>query len=90
MDRDDEDNLGNGEEDPNSLEANVVRLALEGKLSGAADRAVQEQKALGLPVTFRRGNEVIKQFPDGREEVLATIPQSAPYRPPTGVRVIKG
>jgi hypothetical protein len=90
MDRDDPDKIGNGQEDPDSLEANVVRLALEGKLAGAADRAVAEQKARGLPVTFQRGNEVIKQFADGREEVLATIPQSPPYKAPPGVRVIRG
>ena len=90
MDRDDEDNIGNGDEDPNSLEANVVRLALEGKLSAAADRAVEEQRALGLPVTFQRGNEVIRQHSDGREEVLATIPQTPPYKAPPGVRVIRG
>jgi hypothetical protein len=88
-DRDDEDNIGNDEDDPNSLEANVVRLALEGKLSAAGDRAVAEQKALGLPVTFQRGNQVIKQHPDGREEVLATIPQTPPYRPPPGVSVAR-
>jgi hypothetical protein len=90
MDRDDEDNIGNDDEDPSSLEANVVRLALEGKLSAAADRAVEEQRALGLPITFQRGDEVIKQYADGREEVLAKIPQTPPYNAPRGVRVIKG
>jgi hypothetical protein len=90
MDLDDEDDIGNDDEDPSSLEANVVRLALEGKLSAAGDEAVRRQKAKGLPITFQRGNEIIRQHADGREELLATLPPPTPFQVPPGVRVIKG
>ena len=46
--------------------------------------AIQAQRDAGLPVTYQRGNEVVKEFPDGRREVLATI-DVPEYRLPKGV-----
>ncbi|MCF8243606.1 MAG: hypothetical protein K9J37_08885 [Saprospiraceae bacterium] len=39
-------------------------------------RAIAEAKALGLPVTFVENDQIIKEFPDGRREVLGNVPPS--------------
>jgi len=70
-----------------SFEDRISELARSGKLFNAAREAVEEQKKSGLPVTFRRGNQVIKQYADGREEVLAEIPPSK-FKIPAGVEII--
>ena len=71
-----------------SLEANVVDMAMNGKLAKAGRRAVASQVNRGLPVTFKRGQKVIKVHADGREEVLAMIERPS-YTLPIGVRVIR-
>src|SRR4051794_1006392 len=71
-----------------TLEANVVGLAMTGKLAKAGRRAVASQVDRGLPVTFKRGQKVIKVHADGREEILATLERPA-YTLPKGVRVIR-
>jgi hypothetical protein len=71
-----------------TLEANLVGLAMTGKLAKAGRRAVASQVDRGLPVTFKRGQKVIKVHPDGREEVLATLDRPT-YTLPKGVRVIR-
>lgn len=68
-------------EDPDSLEAQLPRLAAEGKLEGAAREAIEGQKAKGLAITFLRGSSIIKQYPDGREEVLGTIAGGSDWTP---------
>jgi hypothetical protein len=75
-------------EDIGSLESRVVALAMSGQLAKAARRAVRAQKSLGLPLTFKRGEWVIKRHSDGREEVLGRVDRPS-YRLPKGVRVIK-
>jgi hypothetical protein len=72
-----------------TLEANVVGLAMTGKLAKAGRRAVASQVDHGLPVTFKRGQKVIKVHADGREELLATLDRPAAYTLPKGVRVIR-
>jgi hypothetical protein len=71
-----------------TLEANLVGLAMNGKLAKAGRRAVASQVGRGLPVTFKRGQKVIKVHPDGREEILATLERPT-YTLPKGVRVIR-
>jgi hypothetical protein len=71
-----------------TLEANLVGLAMNGKLAKAGRRAVASQVDRGLPVTFKRGQKIIKAHADGREEVLATLDRPA-YTLPKGVRVIR-
>jgi len=71
-----------------TLEANLVVLAMTGKLAKAGRRAVASQVDRGLPVTFKRGQRVIKVHPDGREEILATLERPA-YTLPKGVRVVR-
>jgi hypothetical protein len=39
----------------------------------AAQRAIRENKALGLGVFSTKNNKIIKQNPDGSSEIIATI-----------------
>jgi hypothetical protein len=41
--------------------------------SQAGQFAVQEAKAAGLPITYVDGITIIKEYSDGRKEVLGTI-----------------
>lgn len=74
-------------EDPRSLEANIVNLATTGKLARISRAAIQRSLDRGIPITFKRGNRIIKRHPDGREELLATLPKPT-YRLPHGVRIL--
>src|SRR5687768_9128645 len=66
---------------PRSLEDEISTLAATGQLAEAARSAIRAQQAAGLPITYQEGNEIIKEFPDGRREVLATL-QPSTYRRP--------
>lgn len=61
------------QEASDSLESQLPRLIADGKLEEAARDPLVRQKAKGLAVTFLRGNKIIKEHPDGREEVIATL-----------------
>ena len=74
--------------DKGSLEDRIVGLAMRGKLTRIGRRAVAAQRAAGLPVTFKRGDQVIRELPDGTVEVLATI-AAVRYRVPDGVRRLR-
>ncbi|MBI5917579.1 MAG: hypothetical protein HY842_19595 [Bacteroidetes bacterium] len=50
----------------------VSALKAIGKETGR--RAIAEAKALGLPVTFVEKELIIKEFPDGRREILGKVP----------------
>ena len=52
----------------------VKALKAIGKEVGRRARA--EAKALGLTLTFVVGEEIIKEFPDGRREVVGKVPPS--------------
>jgi len=71
----------------NSLEDAIVRLALSGELAKAAGDAIRKAKRLGLPVTYLRGNQVVKEYADGRIEVIETLAPPAPYALPRGVKI---
>jgi hypothetical protein len=73
--------------DRGSLEDQIVALAVGGKLAGAGRRAIEAQRKGGLPVTFMRGDEIIKAHPDGREEVLGKV-ERVPYTLPKGVAIL--
>jgi hypothetical protein len=75
------------EEESDSLEANIVGIALSGKLAEVAKDAIAAGVARGLPVTFQRGEEIIKRYADGREEVLTTVARSH-FKMPAGVEII--
>jgi hypothetical protein len=70
------------------LENDIVDLALSGGLKSAARDAVSAQLRQGIPVTYKKGNQVVKHYPDGREEVLGTVP-AAKFTLPKGVRVFR-
>ncbi|MGC4033528.1 MAG: hypothetical protein QM754_17710 [Tepidisphaeraceae bacterium] len=65
----------------------LIALALEGKLSRAARHAVQKQKSRGLAITFRRGNQIVRQDSDGKIIVLATI-QPVAFSAPKNIAIL--
>ena len=69
------------------MEDRIVGLALSGKLAGAARNEIRAIRKLGLPLTFKRGNKIVKEFPDGRVEVLETLEKRPPVVP-KGVKII--
>jgi hypothetical protein len=62
---------------------------MTGKLEKAARDAVRAQQEQGLAVTFKRGDQVIKRYPDGREEVLAKVAAAPKYVRPKGLAVLR-
>jgi len=68
-----------------SLEDHIVELATSGKLACAAGAAIRSQKSRGLPITSKRGNEIVKVYSDGRTEVLETLNPPI-YKLPKGVK----
>ena len=54
---------------PNTAHTNLLVKA--GKLS--AELSIRENKALGLPITYLDGGQIIREFADGRKEVIGTI-----------------
>jgi hypothetical protein len=75
------------DQESGTLEGGIVDLALRGKLAKAARKAIRTAKGRGLPITFKKGNQVVKEHADGRIEVLETL--AAPeYVLPKGVKII--
>jgi hypothetical protein len=64
----------------------VVDLASKGEIGAAATDAVRAQLARGLSVVFQRGRSVIRQYPDGHEEIEFAIEDVAPLQLPESVR----
>ena len=78
----------NGHREPaGSLEGSIMGMARRGELTKPAQLAIRRLRRKGLPITFQRGNEIIKQHADGREEVLGIVEPVA-YRIPKGVKII--
>jgi hypothetical protein len=50
------------------LGKNIIRKLV----AEAGKAAASEAKAVGLPRVFARGNEIIREYSDGRNEVIAT------------------
>lgn len=42
-------------------------------IKDSAKIAIAESKALGLPITYQRGTQVVKEYADGTIEVLGTV-----------------
>jgi len=36
---------------------------------------IEKSKALALPVTYREGFDIVREFPDGRKETIDSIPE---------------
>jgi hypothetical protein len=75
------------EVDPNSIEGKIRQLAASGRLARAGRKAIRAQKKLGLATTFKKGNQVIRQHPNGKVEVLEELPRPK-YTLPTGVKLL--
>src|SRR4051794_12524689 len=50
---------------PRDLEDEVLRLARDGSLAAAGREAIKAQRAAGLPITYKRGNKIVRDYPDG-------------------------
>lgn len=70
--------------DRNDLEANIVDLAMNGRLAGAAQGAIRQQRAMGMTITYKEGESVIRLHPDGTKEQVSTLTRR-PYRLPDSV-----
>jgi hypothetical protein len=73
---------------PRTLEEALVAAAASGKLAGAARSAIRAQRAAGIPVTYQRRNQVVREHPDGRREVLGRVKPSA-YKLPKRIGRIR-
>jgi hypothetical protein len=71
-----------------SLEGQISDLAAKGKLAAAAHRAIRTQRAQGLPITFKRGNKIVRQHPNGQEELLQDLAATKQVKLPAGVKVL--
>ena len=60
-----------------SLEDSVLELERNGSLAKVSTAAIRKQKARGVPVVFKCGNNIVKQFPNGRVTILKRLPKSA-------------
>jgi DUF438 domain-containing protein len=54
--------------------------AYQRMVSEAGAFAVYEAKAAGLPITYVENNQIVKEYADGRKEILGTV------KPPVKVR----
>lgn len=70
--------------DRTDLEANIVGLAINGRLASAAQGAIREQRAMGMAITYKEGETVIRLHPDGTKEKVSTLARR-PYRLPDSV-----
>ena len=75
--------------EPRELEDVVVALAESGVLAQAARAEIRAQRAAGLPITYQRGNDIVREYPDGRLEVLETLLPAPAYKRPRGVATIR-
>ena len=77
-----------GRDAPRSLEDAVVALAAKGLLAGAGRAAVRAQREAGLAVTYKRGTQIVREYPDGRRVVLGSVERPR-YELPKGVGRIR-
>ena len=66
-----------------------MEMARRGELAKPARLAIRRLRRKGLPITFRRGHQIIQQHADGREEILGVIARPS-FTLPAGVRIIEG
>jgi hypothetical protein len=50
--------------------------------SEAGQLATARKKRLGIPISYVENNQIIKEYADGRKEVLGTVPPDVPYNGP--------
>jgi hypothetical protein len=80
-----------GQREPaRSLEASIMDMARRGELAKPAQQARRRLRDKGVPITGRRGNQIITRHADGREEMLGEIESPIRTKLPEGVRIIEG
>jgi len=72
---------------PQTLEDAIVAAAASGKLAEATRSTLRAQSRAGRPITYQRGSQIVREYPDGRREVLGTVTPST-YKLPKGIRRI--
>jgi hypothetical protein len=50
--------------------------------SEAGQLAVAENKRLGIPLSYVENDQIIRDYADGRKEVLGTVPPDVKYNGP--------
>ena len=75
------------DKDPTTLEGSIVKLALGGQLRKATRKVLTAQPKRGIAITFKRGRQIIKRYPDGHTEILGEV-QRVPYTLPKGVKIL--
>lgn len=73
---------------PRTLEDAVVSLATTGKLAEAARSAIRAQRKAGLAITYKKGNQIVTEYPDGRRVVLRNLTPPI-YTIPKGVKRLR-
>jgi hypothetical protein len=68
-------------EDADAVDAQLSRAIAEGRVAEAARTAIERQKGKGMGVTFLRGDMIVTQYPDGREEILGTLAHRPHWTP---------
>jgi hypothetical protein len=70
------------------FDGKIAQFALSGKLNRAAKQAVRDQRSRGLAITFKRGNQIVRQGADGSILILQTI-EPVEFVAPPHVRVFR-
>jgi hypothetical protein len=68
-------------DDADAVDAQLSRAMADGRLAEAARGAIERQKAKGMAMTFLRGDTVVMQHADGREDILGTIARRPHWTP---------
>ena len=59
---------------PDTIEFTAAEDAMYTKAARECSRrAVQDTWAAGLPITILKGRQIVRIFPDGKEEVIKTL-----------------
>ena len=57
--------------------------------SEAGKLAVAENKRLGIPLSYVENDKIIKEYADGRKEILGTVPPDIKYTGPLKIELPK-
>jgi hypothetical protein len=69
------------------LEDRIYDMAVSGTLASEGTRVVKNQLQAGIPVTYLRRTRIVREYPDGRIEVIGRVKKST-FKIPSGVEVI--
>jgi hypothetical protein len=72
---------------PVELEDVIYEMAISGAFAKAARKIIKDQLQAGIPVTYLKQNDIVREYPDGRIEVIGHIKKST-FKAPPGVEII--